>query len=150
MKHAVEYIKTVDPLDLAPFIAARMTVTYTDHSKKMIADRLVSRQKIDFLIREFIFAFSKMVTKDLIDYFSYKFLVIHDKYRMVIRFHFYLEDADIKFVVKIITVMNNYNTKVNIKHNVIDVSKGILLHGKKEIYIGRGDPSGEETRKGGL
>lgn len=138
-------LNSIDPLDLAPFIAARMTITYTEHSRKMVIERQISKHMIDFLVREFVFAFSKMVVKGLIDYFSYKFLVIHNKYRLVIRFHFYITNGDIKFIVKIITVMYNYNTKVNIKHNVIDVSKGILLHGKKEIYLGRADSSREEV-----
>lgn len=136
----------LDPLDLAPFIAARMAITYTHHSKKMIDERKIPNHTIQFLVKEFVFAFSKMVDKGLIDYFSYKFLVVHDKYRLVIRFHFFLENDDLKFIVKIITVMYNYNTKINIKHNVIDVSKGILLHGKKEIHIGKSNNGREEKR----
>lgn len=135
MIKAAEELKNIDELQLSTYIASHLKINYTDHAIKQMHERNIKKTDIYDIIQQFVSGFSKMVKLDLIDWYNYKFLIVHNLYRLAIRFHFYIENGNLIFIIKIITVMINHNNQIKIKHNVVDVSKGVLLHGSKEIYF---------------
>lgn len=135
MIKAAEELKNIDELQLSTYIASHLKINYTDHAIKQMRERNIKKTDIYDIIQQFVSGFSKMVKLDLIDWYNYKFLIVHNLYRLAIRFHFYIENGNLIFIIKIITVMINHNNQIKIKHNVVDVSKGVLLHGSKEIYF---------------
>lgn len=131
MVRAAQHLKNISEIDLSAYITTHLNIIYSEHARNQMKDRKISKTEVNDLIRHFIIAFSKMVKEDLISYFSYKFLVLNKKYRVALRFHFYFENNNIIFILKLITIMNNYEKEIHVDHNVIDVTNGIFLHGKK-------------------